>query len=346
MEEKIGNIQKEYLVKIQQAKNLKELDEIFLALFGKNGAVTLLPKVFSKLSKEELHKVGPLFNKIKLELENEISNKREEIKEASYKKLSSESFEIDSGQARMTKKRTGHLHPNTQFIQEIVGLFEKIGFQQFDSPQIDSDYNNFEVLNLGPDHPARDLWDTLYIDGSNKKLLLRTHTSNSQIYIMKNFKPPFRMMSIGRCFRYENLDAQHEHTFDQFEILYVDKKLSMANLQYLSEYFLKSVLKKDVKVRLRPKYYPFTEPSVGFDAVCVFCDGKGCKVCKELGWIELGGGGMVHPQVLRNGGIDPNIWTGIAWGPGLQRIMMMRWGIEDVREFLSGNLKLFEKVDK
>lgn len=337
MEDQLNKLSQDYSAKISQTKNLKELNEVFLTLFGKNGHINLLPKQFKNLSKEQLQKVGPLFNHIKQHLEKEISDKRHELREASYKNLVNEN--LDLAETKI-KNRKGHLHPNTQFIQEIVKLFEKIGFQQFDVPHIDTDYNNFEVLNLGPDHPARDLWDTLYI---SKNLLLRTHTSNSQIHIMKNFKPPFRVMSIGRCFRYENLDVQHEHTFDQFEILYVDKKLSMTNLQYLSEYFLKSVLGKDIKVRLRPKYYPFTEPSVGFDGECIFCKGKGCKVCNGFGWIELGGGGMVHPQVLRNGGIDPNEYSGIAWGPGLQRIMMMKLQIKDVREFLKGDLKFLEK---
>lgn len=346
MEEKISKIQEEYLAKIKSASSLKNLDVLFLALFGKNGAIDRLSKEFPSLPSAEKHSVGPLFNKVKQELEKAIIQKREEVREEAYKKLDHETLDLDT--KAEIKKRKGHLHPNTQFIQEIVKLFAAIGFFQFDAPHIDTDYNNFEVLNLGPNHPARDLWDTLYIDPSSypsgkERLLLRTHTSNAQIHIMKSFKPPFRVMSIGRCFRYENLDARHEHTFDQFEIMYVDKNLTMTNLQYLSEYFLKSVLGKDIKVRLRPKYYPFTEPSVGFDGECIFCKGKGCKVCAGLGWIELGGGGMVHPQVLRNGGIDPKVYSGIAWGPGLQRIMMLKWGIEDVRLFLSGDLKFLEE---
>lgn len=347
MEEKISGIHREYLEKIQKAKNLKELDEIFLGLFGKNGAIDKLSKEFPNLPSDKRRSVGPLFNKVKQELEKAIIQKREEVREEIYKKLESEKFTLP-GVAWEARKRQGHLHLATQFKQEIITLFEKLGFSEFDAPHIDTDYNNFEVLNLGPDHPARDLQDTLYIDSEKYgvkqgELLLRTHTSNAQIHIMKNFKPPFRVMSIGRCFRYENLDVRHEHTFDQFEIMYVDKNLTMTNLQYLSEYFLKSVLGKDIKVRLRPKYYPFTEPSVGFDGECIFCKGKGCKVCGGLGWIEVGGGGMVHPQVLRNGGIDPKVYSGIAWGPGLQRIMMLKWGIEDVREFLSGNLKFLQK---
>ena len=182
-------------------------------------------------------------------------------------------------------------------------LFRSIGFQQFESPEIDDEYNNFEALNIPEGHPARDMWDTLYIEGKGERkegnLLLRTHTTNFQNRAMKKFKPPIRLVNIGRCFRYENLDARHEHTFDQFDLIYIDKEVSMANLQYLSEYLLKQVFGPEIKVRMRPKYYPFVEPGAGVDGLCLFCKGKGCKVCGGIGWLELAGAGMVHPFVLK-----------------------------------------------
>lgn len=345
MKEQLIKIQTEYLEKINSANTLVELDQIFIELFGKNGVITLFPKEFPKLPKDELKLIAPLFNKTKLALEGGISDKREEIREEGYKKLETERLEIGEGKI---KNRKGHLHPLDKFEEEIVELFSKIGFQLFSAPHIDTDYFNFEVLNIPEGHPARDLWDTLFIDKTNlkttkEKLLLRTHTSNAQVRIMKQFKPPIRMMVLDRCFRYENLDARHEHTFDQFELVYVDKGLSMANLQYLSEYFLKSFLGEDIKVRMRPKYYPFVEPGVGIDGTCIFCKGKGCKVCGNIGWLELGGAGMIHPQVLKNGGIDPNIYTGIAWGPGLERILMLKHSIQDLRLFRSGELNFLEK---
>ncbi len=362
MEEKIEQIQKDILEKIKQAKNLQELDGIFLEVFGKNGRITLLPKEFPKLPKDELQKIGPLFNETKQELEKTINDRRQEIREEGYRKLENEELNLEiSRSVRNDKVRKGHLHPITIFEKDIADLFSKLGFQQYDAPQIDTDYNNFEVLNIPPEHPARDLWDTLYVEGSLKsrdfstplrsarndngeeKLLLRTHTSNSQIHIMKEFKPPIRMMSIGRCFRYENLDARHEHTFDQFEIVYVDKGLSMANLQYLSEYFLKHMFGQEIKVKLQPGYYPFTEPSAKILGECIFCKGKGCKICGGLGFLELAGAGMIHPKVLENGGIDPNIYSGIAWGVGPARMAMLKWGIDDVREFLKGDLKFLER---
>jgi len=335
VKQKISQIQKEYLEKIKEAKTLKKLDEIFLALFGKKGELALLPKEFGKLSSDEKRKVSPLFNKVKLELEKEISEKRFAVREASYEKLDREKLDLDKKVE--IKKRQGHLHPLTQIEQQTAEIFQKIGFSQFEAPHIDSDYNNFEVLNIPQNHPARDLWDTLYIIPG--KLLLRTHTSNAQIRILEQNKPPIRMMNIGRCFRYEAVDARHEHTFEQFELVYVDKNVSMANLQYLSEYLFQAIFGPEIKVRLKPKYYPFVEPGVGVDGLCIFCKGKGCKVCGGLGWLELAGAGMIHPKVLKAGGIDPNIYSGIAWGFGPPRMAMLKFSIEDIRLFNSGDLR-------
>ncbi len=345
MEQKISEIQKQYLEKIRQAQSLKELDGIFLELFGKTGAITLLPKDFSRLTAEEKKTIGPLFNQTKIELEQAINVRRNEVREQSYSKLADEKFDLAKAEI---KKRQGHLHPLTQLLQETIEAFSKIGFQQFDAPHIDSDYYNFEALNIPKDHPARDLWDTFYIDPSNLepqpgKMLLRTHTSNSQVRAMKKLGTPLRVMSIGRCFRYEAVDARHEHTLDQFEIVYVDKGVSMANLQYLSEYFLKAILGQDIKARMRPKYYPFVEPGAGVDGLCLFCKGKGCKVCGGMGWLELAGAGMIHPTVLKNGGIDPNVYSGIAWGFGPERMAMLKYGIEDIRLFKSADVRFLEK---
>lgn len=338
MVEEIKKIQAEYLKEISRAKSLKELDGIFLQLFGKNGALDLLPKEFSKLSPEERRIIGPLFNQVKNLLEQAIRDKRYEIREDSYKQLADEKLELDS--KTEIKERKGHLHPVTQLLNETIDLFSKLGFERFDAPHIDTDENNFELLNIPKGHPARDLWDTLYI---NSKLLLRTHTSNGQVRAMRQLKPPMRVMIIDRCFRYENLDARHEHTLEQFEIVYIDKGISMTNLQYLSEYFFQGILGKDIKARLRPKYYPFVEPGAGVDGLCIFCKGKGCNVCGDTGWLELAGAGMIHPRVLKNGGIDPTEYSGIAWGVGPERMAMLKYGVEDIRLFKSGALKFLEK---
>lgn len=348
MQDKLQQVLKDYLAKIQKATSLKALDELFLELFAKNGVITQLPHNFPKLPKEELREVSPLFNQVKAQLEREINDQRLKVKEKGYKKLEQET--LDLSQPTKIKKRTGHLHPITKFNSEVIELFKKINFAQFDSPQIDTDYNIFESLNIPSDHPARDLWDTLYIDTQNKelagKVLLRTHTTAFQNRVMKKCQPPIRMINVGRCFRYENLDARHEHTFDQFDLVYVDKDVTMANLQYLSEYFLKAIFGSEVKVRMRPKYYPFVEPGVGIDGECIFCkgkarlpDGQGCKICGGAGWLELAGAGMIHPFVLKEGGLDPNQYSGLAWGFGPFRMAMIKFGVNDIRIFNSGNLK-------
>lgn len=343
MEQQISQIQKDYLEKIREATGLKQLDEIFLALFGKKGELTLLPKDFGKLYGEEKRKVSPLFNLIKQELQQAIEKRRNDIREEGYKNLEQEEFSLQPRRllARRLLARKGYLHPLTQIEQETAEIFKKIGFSQFEAPHIDTDYNNFEVLNIPKNHPARDLWDTLYIIPG--KLLLRTHTSNSQIRILKQYKPPIRLMNIGRCFRYEAVDSRHEHTFEQFELVYVDKNVSMANLQYLSEYFLRGIFGEEVKVRLKPKYYPFVEPGVGVDGLCIFCKGQGCKVCGGVGWLELAGAGMIHPKVLKAGGIDPQQFSGIAWGFGPPRMAMLKFSIEDIRLFNSGDLRFLQK---
>lgn len=368
MKENLEKLLAEYKAKIEAAQNLKELDGVFLELFGKSGEITLFSKNFAGVSKDELKEIVPLFNKVKSELEEEIHNKRNEIREEDYKKLEKETLElteIAASHVHVTergprkdvgggteaetraKPRKGKLHVLTEIENDIARIFRNLGFEQYDSPHIDSDHYNFEVLNIPEQHPARDLWDTLYIEsgvmghGSREdinpgKMLLRTHLSNSQVRIMEDFRPPFRKMVLGRCFRKENLDARHEHTFEQFELVYVDKGLSMANLQYLSEVFLKEVFGSDIKVRLKPKYYPFVEPGAGVDGLCIFCKGEGCKICGGVGWLELAGAGMIHPNVLKAGGIDPNEYSGIAWGFGPSRMAMLKYGVEDVREFNSG----------
>lgn len=345
MEEMIQEIKKRFLDKINQAKNLAELDEIYLELFGKKGEMTLLPRGFSKLAKDDLKSIGPLFNKTKLELEKDVDEKRNQVREGLYKKLIDESFELKKAQI---KKRKGHFHPLTIFEQKIVELFAKLSFQQYEAPHIDTDYNVYEVLNIPKDSPARDLQDTFYIDENcykidTDKLILRGHTSNSEVRFMKEGRLPARMMLLGRCFRYENLDARHEHTFDQFEIVYIDKGVNMANLQFLSEYFLKAVFGSDIKARLRTKYYPQVEPGAGIDGLCIFCKGNGCKICAQVGWLELGGAGMIHPVALKNGGINTEVYSGLAWGISPERMVMLIEGVEDIRLFRNGDLKFLEQ---
>jgi len=354
VEEIIAEIQRDYLEEIKKASTLKELDTLYLALFGKSGAITLLPKKFSGLSKSELQQIGPLFNKTKIGLEQTIETRRTQIREHSYQKLKTEElgFHLRGGKLnppeRWQAKRQGHLHLSSQFKKEIIDLFGKLGFQQFDAPHIELDKYNFEYLNIPKDHPSRDLWDTFYIDTSGTniepgQLLLRTHTSNFWPRLMEQGKTPLRAMSFDRCFRYEATDARHSHTFNQFEIAVVGENISMANLRQLSDYLLKGILGKEARSRFRPKYYPFVEPGVGIDSLCVFCHGKGCKICSGTGWFEIAGAGMIHPNVFKFTGLNPKKYTGLAWGFGPDRILMLKYGIEDIRYFLEGDLKFLQK---
>ncbi len=352
MNQKISQIQKDYTDQIQKAGSLKELDGIFLAIFGKKGAITLLPKEFSGLSNEERRVVGPLFNSVKTGLEDAIEKRRQEVREESYQALVKEDITLtENVNVKIVTPRKGHLHLATQFKKEIIDLFEKLGFEQFDAPHVELDKYNFEDLNIPKNHPSRDMWDTLYIDTSKLSvepgsMLLRTHTSNFWPRLMEKGKLPIRAMSFDRCFRYEALDARHSHTFNQFEIAVVGKEgenITMANLKYLSDYLLKGILGKEAKSRFRPKYYPFVEPGVGIDCLCVFCHGKGCKICSGTGWFEIAGAGMIHPNVFKATGMDPKKYSGLAWGFGPDRMLIIKHEIEDIRIFLEGDLKFLQK---
>ena len=347
MDAKIKQIQQEFGNKILKSSSLKELDEIFLALFGKKGEITSLPRDFSKLSKDELTIIGPLFNKTKTELEQNIEEERDELREKAYQALGKEGFVFPS-QGVEVKNRQGHLHLATQFKKEVVDLFGKLGFEQFDAPHIELDKYNFEYLNIPKDHPSRDMWDTLYVDTANLKvepgqMLMRTHTSNFWPRLMEKGKTPIRAMSFDRCFRYEAVDARHSHTFNQFEVAVVGENITMANLRFLSDYLLKGILGKEATSRFRPKYYPFVEPGVGIDSLCVFCHGKGCKICSNSGWFEIAGAGLIHPNVFKSTGLDPKKYTGLAWGFGPDRMLMLKHGIEDIRYFLEGDLKFLQQ---
>jgi len=346
MREELSQIIQTYLAKIKQAKTQNELGEIYLELFGKNGEITKIPKQFPQLSIEEKKIIAPLFTRTKLELEKAVEESKEKILEEGYKKLNLEKLD-PKGQI---KKRQGHLHPSTQFKKEIVDLFQKLGFQEIFAPHVEWDKYNFEDLNIPKDHPSRDMWDTLYVDTSRLEIdpgsmLLRTHTSNFWPRLMSKGKTPICAMSFDRCFRYEAVDARHAHTFNQFEIAIVGEKgkfISMANLKYLSDYLLKGILGKEAKSRFRPKYYPFVEPGVGIDCLCVFCHGKGCKICSGIGWFEIAGAGLIHPNVLSATGIDPKEHNGLAWGFGPDRMLMLKHSIEDIRYFLEGDLKFLQ----
>ncbi len=331
-------MKEEVIEKINTAKSVDVVEQLRVEFLGKKGKITEILKGLKDLSVEEKKEIGKLANDVKTELESKIEQAvciitEKEIEE----KLAKENFDITFPGAELDK---GSLHPITIVQRRAEEIFKGMGFMIADGPEIETDYFNFEVLNIPKDHPARDMQDTYYLNTGN---VLRTQTSACQGRFMQKVKPPFRMIAPGRCFRNEAMDASHENTFFQLEGMMVEKDLSIANLVYIMKTLLTEILERDVEVRLRPGFFPFVEPGFELDINCQICGGKGCPTCKHSGWIELLPCGMVHPNVLRAGGIDPEEYKGFAFGVGLTRLAMMKYGIKDIRELNSGDLRFLKK---
>lgn len=330
-----------WLEAIAQAASRPELDVLEQSLLGKKGTVTELVRSVTSMPKEQRPAAGRAANELRQELEQRITERRAALAEQSLaRELTAPGF--DPSEPGPVVPR-GTLHPITIVQNELVDLFTSLGFTWQDGPEIESDWFNFGALNIPADHPARDAQDTFHLDDGN---VLRTHTSPVQIRSMLRFAPPLRVVVPGRCFRQETVDASHEHTFYQMEGLVVDRGVSTANLIHTMKTCLREILRRDLEVRLRPGFFPFVEPGFELDVNCPFCRGRGCSVCKQSGWIEVLPCGMVHPNVLRAGGIDPEEWTGFAFGMGLQRVVMLRYGIHDIRLFMGGDLRFLRQFDE
>ena len=328
-----------WLGAIAAAADGAALSEVEKGLFGPKGEVLALVKSVSGLPRDERPAFGKAANVLKREVEQALAAARGQFEAAALEaELADTGFDpTEPGPV----PRRGALHPITVVQNELVDLFASMGFQQEDGPEIESEYYNFDALNIPGDHPARESQDTFWLSDGN---LLRTHTSPVQVRTMQRrtkngFKPPLRVIVPGRCFRCETVDKSHEHTFYQMEGLVVDKGISTANLIHTMKTCLRVILERDVEVRLRPGFFPFVEPGFELDVNCPFCRGVGCSVCKQSGWIEILPCGMVHSHVLAEGGIDPEEYTGFAFGMGLQRVVMLRYGIDDIRQFMGGDLR-------
>jgi phenylalanyl-tRNA synthetase alpha chain len=294
-----------------------------------------------KLSGEDRPKVGAAANPIREELEAAISKRRAKLESIALEvRLAREKADVTLPGRALAR---GSLHPIAETSREIARIFGQFGFVTYDGPEVETDELNFQLLNIPADHPARDLWDTLYVAGTDRKYLLRTHTSPGQMRVMRANKPPIRALSPGRCYRYEAVDASHGFEFFQVEGLMVDEGTTMAHLRGLLDEFAHAMFGPTTGTRFRPGYYPFTEPSVAFDISCTICGGVGCPACKRTGWLTILGAGMVHPVVLRNGGIDPEKYQGFAFGMGIDRIAMLRHGIPDIRAFLEDDMRFLEQ---
>lgn len=312
----------------------EQIEEARIKYLGKKGELTAILKQMGKLSAEERPVIGQLANEIRADIEATIAKKSAEIKEKELeRKLKEETIDVTMpGKEALV----GHKHPLSIVLDEIKEIFMGMGFDVAEGPEVEYDYYNFEALNIPPDHPARDTQDTFYIEDN---IVLRTQTSPVQIRFMENNKPPFRMIAPGRVFRSDAVDATHSPLFHQIEGLVVDKGVTMADLKGTLEAFAKRLYGEDTKIRLRPHHFPFTEPSCEIDVSCFKCGGKGCPMCKGEGWIEILGGGMVHPKVLKNGGIDPEEYSGFAFGIGLERLVMFRFNIDDMRLLYENDLR-------
>lgn len=325
------------LAALNEADDLAALEAAQHRFLGKKGTLTEALKALKDLPPEERRVAGQAAHGARNAIDDRLQARRQELHDRELRaRLAQERYDVL--QPRSTP--IGKLHPITRMQMEVEDIFTAMGFVIVDGPEVETDENNFGRLNFSADHPARDMQDTIWtVDGN----LLRTHTSPIQVRAMQVMKPPFRIIAPGRVYRYEELDASHENTFHQVEGMLVDREVSAANLIYIMKTFLSQIFDRDVSVRLRPGYFPFVEPAFELDIQCLICGGKGCQTCKRSGWIELLPCGLVHPNVLRSGGIDPAEWSGFAFGLGLDRLVMMRYGIEDIRHFLSGNLRFLEQ---
>ncbi|MGH9627758.1 MAG: phenylalanine--tRNA ligase subunit alpha [Bryobacteraceae bacterium] len=332
--DKLSQLQKETLSRILAAPTPEALETVRVEALGRKGVLAQISKDMSKLSPDERASVGKLLNSTKQKLESALEDRQTEFASGRLAaKLDSEWLDLTLPAPGV---RPGSLHPITRIQYEIEQLFISLGFAVLDGPEVETEYNNFDALNIPPDHPARDMQDTFW---AGEGQLLRTHTSPVQIRGMKKLGPPLRMIAPGRVFRNEEVDASHEHTFYQLEGMMIDREVSVAHLIYFMKTLLSAVFGRDVTVRLRPGYFPFVEPGFELDIQCLICGGSGCPVCKQSGWVELLPCGLVHPNVLRMAAIDPETWNGFAFGLGLTRLAMMRYGIDDIRWLQSGDLR-------
>lgn len=338
MKEDLSAIQAELAAALRGASNDKELGDLRVKFLGKKGILTGLLRELGQLPADERQAVGKRLNELKAYMEEAFAEATSSLAEEALKsRLEAEWVDVALDLGR---RPVGNLHPTTQIQYDIEDIFTAMGFEVLDGPHVETDHFNFEALNIPKDHPARDMQDTFYLEDGN---LLRTHTSSIQVRGMQRLQPPFKIIGPGKVFRCERIDASHEVAFHQLEGMMVDQDIKVAHLIYFMKVLLSKIFGREEEVRLRPGYFPFVEPGFELDIRCLLCRGKGCAVCKQVGWVELLPCGMVHPNVLRAGGIDPEAYSGFAFGLGLDRLVMMRYGIEDIRHLHSADLRFLRQ---
>ena len=337
MEQKIQALRKQMEERLEQIDNKEKLSTFWQDFLGKKGSVAELMKGLGAVSKEDRPAVGKVINTFKTQVEEkyrEYSDRMEQLEMAARNRREEVDITLPA-----KRREAGTLHPITIVKNEMINVFLGMGFEVFEGPEIEDDDHNFTRLNVAKDHPARDMQDTFYVSDD---ILLRTHTSPGQIRVMDQEKPPIKVLVPGRVFRSDS-DATHSPMFHQMEGLVVDKGITLCDLQGMLDRFVKQIFDENVRTRLRPSYFPFTEPSVEVDVSCFECGGKGCSLCKHTGWIEVLGGGVVHQQVLRNCGIDPEIYSGFAFGIGIERIAMLKYGINNMGLLFENDLRFLKQ---
>ena len=334
MKETIDALRESFRRELEQARDSEAAEKLRVAYLGKKGSVTGLLKGLKDVAADQKKAMGQAINQLKKEVEEGIAAQVEKIHAAEEEALVAAAEQYDV--SLPTGESEGSYHPITLVQRELEEIFASMGFTIEDYKEIVTDYECFEAVNIPKDHPARDMQDTYYLDNGQ---LLKTHTSAAQNAIMRKYGAPLRAVFPGRCFRNEATDACHENTFFQMEGLMIDKDISISNLIYFMKTMLSEVFERDITVRLRPGFFPFVEPGFELDISCLICGGEGCPSCKNSGWLELCPCGMIHPNVLRAGGVDPEEYTGFAFGLGLTRLVMMKYGVKDIRDLNSGNLK-------
>lgn len=338
MIEKIKNLAKLFDEKLKSIVDENALENLRLSFIGKKGEITNLMNDFRLVPNEQKKEVGKLINELKNKVEELIVTTKKNLQEKKFEEMVNNDAKIDY--TLPVNDGVGALNPRTILQKQIIDIFVSMGFIIEDGNEIETEYNNFDAVNVPRSHPARDMQDTFWLDNGE---VLKTQTSAAQNRILKTHGPICRVLFPGRCFRNEELDATHENTFFQIEGVVVDKNVSVSNLIYFMKEMLKGVFNKDMEVRLRPGFFPFTEPSFELDATCPICGGKGCNACSHTGWMELCPCGMIHPNVLKEAGIDSNVYNGFAFGLGFDRLVMIKTGLEDIRYLNSGNLKVLSQ---
>tara|TARA_Y100001970_G_C14214833_1_gene849035 strand:+ start:551 stop:1567 length:1017 start_codon:yes stop_codon:yes gene_type:complete len=332
--EQIQNIRIEFNSESSNFKSKNSgLEKIRIKYLGRKGLVAQLFQLMDSLDKDDRPKAGQMLNSLKIELSEKINNLEKSEKQIFLNPKEDYTLPGDP-------ITSGNIHPLTLLLEEIKSIFIRLGFSIAYSDEIDTDFYNFEALNIPTHHPARDMQDTFYI---SEDILLRTHTSNTQIHYMENNKPPIRIIAPGRVFRNEDISVRSYCLFHQIEGLYVDSGVTFSQLKGTLDFFAKELFSKDVKTRFRPSYFPFTEPSAEMDVSCMFCSSNGCKICKNSGWIEILGCGMVDPEVFHCINYDTEKWSGYAFGMGIERMAMLKYGIEDIRLFYSGDVRFLKQ---